>query len=91
MSIAIKPELEAKILRLVERGVYPDSNAVLDAAIASLEDARLADLRAKLQIGIDQLERGETVEWTARLMDELFENARQRAARGEMPHPDVCP
>ena len=54
-------------------------------------DHRLRQLRAKLQIGIDELDRGEGVEWTPALMDQLSREADEMYRRGEKPDPDVCP
>lgn len=54
-------------------------------------ERQLDNLRAKLQIGFDQLDRGEGVEWTPELMERLSREADEMHRRGERPSPDVCP
>lgn len=93
MRITYPPDIEQTITRLVERGRYRDPEAVLQEAVPLLEEhERQMDLlRAKLQIGIDQADRGELIEWTPELREQIKQSARRRAALGERPHPDVCP
>lgn len=65
MSLNIPPEFERAVLERVESGKYPNVEAVLEALLDALardeaDDAeRLQALRREIQIGIDQLERGE--------------------------------
>jgi hypothetical protein len=54
-------------------------------------ESQLDALRAKLQIGLDELARGEGIEWTPDLMQRLSLEADEMHRRGEQPDPDVCP
>lgn len=64
MPIALKPEIEKRIQEKVSSGAYPSPDAVIQAGLSLLDqrDRALAELRADLQIGIDQLDRGEGLE-----------------------------
>ena len=92
MTIQLAADVEARILQNVERGDFPDSNQVIREAMNLLDEQehQIAALRAKLQVGIDQLDRGEGIEWTPKLMDQLRQEAVERHRRGEKPHADVC-
>ena len=93
MTIQLAADVEARILQKVERGDFPDPNQVVREAMNLLDEQahQIAALKAKLQVGIDQLDRGEGIEWTPELMDQLRQEAVERHRRGEKPHPDVCP
>ena len=93
MSVTFPADVEAAIRRMVESGRYSDSVAVVREAVQTLEEIerQRADLRAKIQIGIDQADRGELVEWTPELREQIRQSARRRAQLGERPNPDVCP
>lgn len=54
-------------------------------------DHQLDDLRAKLHVGLDELDRGEGEEWTPELMERFRREADEMYRRGEQPDPDVCP
>ncbi len=43
-----------------------------------VREMRLEDLRKEIQIGIDQLERGESTEYTTETLHELFDDIRAR-------------
>jgi hypothetical protein len=51
----------------------------------------MRELRAALQIGIDQLDRGEYVTVGPNFLEEVMERARAKVAGGEKPKPDVLP
>ena len=93
MTIQLAADVEASILQRVERGDFPEPNQVIREAMRLLEEQerQIAALRAKLQVGIDQLDRGEGIEWMPKLMDQIRREAVERHRRGETPHPDVCP
>jgi antitoxin ParD1/3/4 len=65
MPLNIPPEFERAILERVESGEYPSTDDVLRACLDALEreeneyEAKLAQLRADIQVGLDQYERGE--------------------------------
>ena len=61
MAITLPADVEASIRGKVERGDYPDAGEVVREALRLLDDEerKLAELRAKLQPAIDQLDRGQ--------------------------------
>lgn len=77
MRISLRPDLERFVEEKVRSGHYADADAVLNDAVEILrqqdeqdelspEDQRkLEGLRREIQIGIDQADRGEFVEFTA--------------------------
>ena len=94
MAVHLPADVEANILRQkIERGDYPDAGKVAREALRllDLEEIQLVEHRAKLQVGLDQLERGEGVEWTPALMEQLSREADEMHRRGDRPDPDVCP
>jgi antitoxin ParD1/3/4 len=93
MSIKLPPDIEANIHEQVEHGRFPDAAEVVREAMRLLNERQrqLDALRAKLQIGLDELDRGEGVEWTPALMEQLSREADEMFRRGEKPDPDVCP
>lgn len=61
MSITLKPDLEKLVQEKVRSGAYRSPEEVIQASLSLLDsrDRKLAALRADLQVGIDQLDRGE--------------------------------
>jgi antitoxin ParD1/3/4 len=93
MSITYPPDIEATINKLVESGRYSDPIDALREAVRLLEERerQREELIAKLQVGIDQADRGEVDEWTPELRDRLIREADEMYLRGEEPDPDVLP
>jgi len=93
MAIQLPAEIEASIRRQVERGRFPDAAGVVREAMRLLTEyeSDLDSLRAKIDVGIDEADRGETDEWTPALRDRLRMDAHEMHRRGEFPDPDVCP
>jgi antitoxin ParD1/3/4 len=93
MTVSVTPQVADQIRRLVESGLYPDADAVIRDALRLLEEHRsqIEELRAKLQIGIDEADRGEADEWTPALSERLFREAQEMYLHGEKPDPDVLP
>jgi antitoxin ParD1/3/4 len=93
MAIQIPPDVEVRIRQKVESGDFPDAGEVIREALRLLDEQEreLAELRAKLQIGIDQLDRGEGVPFTPELMKQIRREVDERFRRGDIPNPDVCP
>lgn len=95
MRLELPPRLEAVIRGKVESGDYPDVAAVIAEAVGLLterDDRKKVEwLRSALQVGIDQFERGEVVEWTPSLYEEILEKARLKAREGKLPKADVLP
>lgn len=92
MTITLEPEVEAMVRKKVQDGLYGDAQAVIRKALSLLDERdKLRQLRAKLQIAQDQLDRGEGRPFTPELFEELKQNALRKAAAGHTPNPDVCP
>lgn len=93
MAIQLPADIEARIRQQIESGHFPDAGEVVRKALSLLEDEerRLSSLRAMLQVGVDQADRGETVDWTPELRAKTRQSARRRAKAGDAPDPDVCP
>ena len=93
MSIELPADVRARIEQRVARGEFPNPGEVVREAMRLLDeqDRQLAELRAKLQSGLDQLNRGEGRAFTPELMNQIRREAEARFERGERPNPDVVP
>jgi antitoxin ParD1/3/4 len=81
MNISLTEELEELVQRKVESGRYTSASEVVRAGLRLLEqedelrETRLAAVRAEVQAGIDQAERGELVDG-----EEAIARVKKRAA-----------
>jgi len=92
MNVEVPPRLRSLIEEKIETGGYADASQVVAAALELWRAAdQQASFRAAVQLGMDELARGEGIVWTPELHDEIIANARRRAARGERPSADVLP
>ena len=93
MSVTLASQTEDRIRHLVDIGSYPNADAVVRDALRLLEQHhdKLTTLRAKIQIGLDQVERGEVIPYTDEFWDDLDREVDEAIRRGEQPDPDVCP
>lgn len=92
MNVSLTPQLEAMIRRRVESGRYNNASEVVREALRLLEEReRLEHLRSLLAVGLDQARRGELIDFTPELMEDIHRRAGERFRRGEQPKPDVCP
>jgi antitoxin ParD1/3/4 len=68
MNVSLTPELERRVSEKVEAGLYTSASEVVRESLRLLfeaEDVRrgqLAELNNRIQLGLDQLDRGESVE-----------------------------
>ena len=68
MNLSLTPELEARVARKVDSGFYGSASEVVREGLRLLfgaDDARaaqLAELNSQIQLGLDQLDRGEGVD-----------------------------
>lgn len=64
MSFPLPPEFERAVVDRVASGQYASADDVLAAALRALEHAEveLDTLRREVQVGIDQVERGQVVD-----------------------------
>jgi len=67
MNVSLTPELEMLVTRKVESGLYQSASEVIREGLRLLEDQdrlrelHLAEVRKKIQSGLDQLDRGEGI------------------------------
>jgi antitoxin ParD1/3/4 len=92
MNVSLTPQLEAMIRQRVASGRYNNASEVVREALRLLEERdRLEHLRSLIAVGVAEAERGELIDFTPELMDEIARRAKERIRRGEAPDPDVCP
>ena len=70
MNVSLTPQLEAMIRAKVESGMYNNASEVVREALRIMErEERLqVAARTEIQVGLDQIERGETIEFTSDTM-----------------------
>jgi putative addiction module CopG family antidote len=79
MSVTLTPHTEALIQQKLATGPYRDTDEVIERALQALNDQeQLERLRAMLQEGIDEDDRGEVDEWTPELRERLHQQALER-------------
>ena len=85
MNVLLKPELERFIDEQVQQGRYDSADDAINAAVAQFQTERnlaafqLDRLRAEVDLGIAEADRGEFVEYTAQ--DVIAERRAALAAR----------
>lgn len=91
MATKLPQHTEDEIQKLVDTGEFDDSTDVLVQGVHLLIKRRekLAHLRALIQEGVDEADRGETVEVTPEFRRELRESARRLAHSGEPLDPNA--
>ncbi len=84
MDVRVDGRSATLIRQRVASGRFADAAAVVREALRLLDERDHGQaLRAELQIGLDQIERGETVDFTPELLDELTIEAEQNAREGK--------
>lgn len=92
MNVSLTPELEAMIRQQVDSGRYNNASEVVREALRLLDEhQRVQHLRSLLGVGLEQAQRGELVEFTPELLEDIHRRAGGRFRKGEKPKPDVCP
>ena len=92
MIIQLSPESEAIVLRLVAQGDYDNPDTVVNEALRVLvERDQHAKLKAEIAIGIEQIERGEVVEWTPGFVDRLKREADELVRGGKLSLDELKP
>lgn len=85
MTMQLPADIETRVQEMVARGDFSDADAVIREAMRLLDEqeSRLAQLRAMLQTGLSQLDRGEGVRFTPKLVAQMRRDAEERFRRGE--------
>jgi antitoxin ParD1/3/4 len=88
MNITLSPELETMIREKVAAGEYHDASEVVSEALQIMADRERrkrgkAMLDAAIEEGYASLDRGEGVELTDEMWEQLMAEGDARAARGE--------
>jgi putative addiction module CopG family antidote len=93
MAIQLPTDLEEQIRQKVASGEYDDPSAVIRAAIRLLDkrDQQLQEVRTSIEEGLKAIERGEGIELTPEVWEEIEREAHERFLMGFQPKPDVCP
>ncbi|MCC6942948.1 MAG: type II toxin-antitoxin system ParD family antitoxin [Thermomicrobiales bacterium] len=93
MAVTLTPQIEEIIRKKIEAGQYSDASELVGEAVLQLDarDQKLERLRAALQSGIDQADRGELIPWTPDLLDRLEREAEEMVRLGTPIKPDVQP
>jgi antitoxin ParD1/3/4 len=82
MHISLTPELESRVRAKVETGLYNNASEVIREALRFMEthedwihEIKLSRIREQLNVGVDQLERGEGIVLNSRsALDTLFDD-----------------
>ena len=92
MNVSLTPELEAMIRQQVDSGRYNNASEVVREALRLLDEhQRVQHLRSLLAVGLEQAQRGELVEFTPELFEDIDRRVEERFLRSKEPDPDVCP
>jgi antitoxin ParD1/3/4 len=84
MNISLTPEMEQLVKDKVSSGQYHSVSDVIGEALRlldernRLQEQRLAELKAKIQVGIEELERGEGIDG-----EEVFAEIEEDIRRAE--------
>ena len=89
MAVSISEKYLAHIQQLVDSGRYPSADDVVARALALLEErdladsdpaiaAELAEIRAKVMAGVDDLRNGRYTVYTEETLYEFFEDVKRR-------------
>lgn len=95
MRIELPEQLEAYIQYKLDAGLYSNGAEVIRDALRRMmehddEAARTLRLRDALQVGVDQVARGEGAIYSPALLQSLKAQALARTAQGERPKPEVA-
>ncbi|MGH2530690.1 MAG: type II toxin-antitoxin system ParD family antitoxin [Thermomicrobiales bacterium] len=85
MQVELDPQVAGLIRQQIESGQYHDASEVVREAMRLMveRDRRLQQLRAEVAIGLEQIERGELIDFTPELLDELSREAEENARNGK--------
>ncbi len=85
MQVDLDAHIVALIRDKVASGRYHDPGEVVRDAVLQMDerDQRLRHLQAEVAIGLEQIERGELIDFTSELLDELDREAEVNARNGK--------
>ena len=90
MNVSLTPELEQLVATKVQSGRYQSASEVIREGLRLLDDqdrlrnAQLDEVRRKIQMGLDQLDRGEGIDGAVVLAEmKAKSEAHRRAREGE--------
>lgn len=92
MEVSLTPDLEKLVTTSIADGRYSSASDMICEGLRLLQerdesrDERLAALRKEIQLGLDQLNRGEAAEYDEAGLNELFEQIKRRG-RERLAHP----
>jgi antitoxin ParD1/3/4 len=90
MTVTLTPRLEALISEMLATGRYADADDVLEQGVRLLEEReRRRRLRESVAEGFAAIERGEGVELTSDLWEEIEREADEADRQGRPIRPDV--
>ena len=85
MNITLSPGVEKRIQELVERGDYPNADALIREAVGAFLDVEsgedLETIRRRIEICESEINRGEFVEYDAENIRELAKDVHARGKR----------
>jgi len=90
MHINLSAEMEQYLQSKVGTGFYSNASEVVRDAIRRMreEDEKLAALRAAVQIGDDQLDRGEGIPYTPERLETITAKTFANSRNGKKVNPD---
>ncbi len=80
MNVSLTPELENLVQQKVQSGLYSCASEVIWEALRllserdTIQQQRMAELKREIQVGLDQLDRGEGIPG-----DQVFAELKQRS------------
>ena len=93
MNINFPPVDESYIKAKIAEGFYSNAAELVRDAVRRLreqDDNKHARLVAALEVGQQAIREGRTALYTPELLTQIEQEARQHAAEGRKPNPDVC-
>lgn len=93
MHLNFSPQDEKFIKSQVEQGFYSNSTELVRDAVRRLRehDEKYRRLVAAIEAGEADIRAGRVVEYTPELRQQIMDNAKNKAASGHQPNPDVMP
>ncbi|OAI06332.1 hypothetical protein A1353_08890 [Methylomonas methanica] len=92
MHINLSPEIEHYLQTKVGTGFYSNASEVVRDAIRRMweEDEKLEKLRAAVQLGDEQLDRGEGIAYSTSRLEKITEKAFSNSRNGKKVSTDVA-